>query len=399
MSLPIALQSVVFYFAACTPCRAALKRRQQKEMFEAEKAQRTALEMEQPSLYLHPAPFTTNPYWQEEINRGPSLPKKSASKNSSARGLNSSGKDSEAPRGSKETDAPNESFADSSTAVPESEAPDDLNKRTIFQRADEELWGEWSGHRIKDAFSKAKDSAGRLMDPRLFFDKEVTDEERREFYQARRVPPVNDYHPPVVSNKAPIRAAHQWMLQPPPPAKVMEGKVPVSRNVSSGSRSSGRTTIGDENSLARQVSERLLRERTLKGRNPTEEELIESLLPRTNRSLSFPRTRSLSLDGLPEDLEEPYAEVRSTHVRIEVEAKMRESQPQTPAPRAARRPGLRTIAGSRSNSGTKVPRSSMAKNTEPSATKGDTKQADYIDGQSPVDGHSDKGGTAAVNSV
>lgn len=52
-----------------------------------------------------------------------------------------------------------------------------------------------------------------------------------------RNPPVNDYHPPVVASRPAYRFAQRWMVQPPPPAKVMEGKVPavVRRTDSAGS--------------------------------------------------------------------------------------------------------------------------------------------------------------------
>jgi hypothetical protein len=184
---------------------------------------------------------------------------------------------------------------------------DDWNRRRGYQREDEELWGQWSGHKIMDAFSKAKDSAGRLIDATLGIDKEMTEvseQARRDFYFSPKNPPVNDYHPPVVSNKAPVKDAHRWMLQPPPPAKVMEGKVPVNRAVSSGSKSSGRTLVGEEAQLGRLVHEKLVKERLKKETSPTESELIDSLfITRSNRSLSFPRSRSFSLDGSEESLE------------------------------------------------------------------------------------------------
>ena len=42
-------------------------------------------------------------------------------------------------------------------------------------------------------------------------------------YYIPRMPPVNDLHPPVASGPK-SRAEVRWMLQPPPSAKVMEGK-------------------------------------------------------------------------------------------------------------------------------------------------------------------------------
>jgi hypothetical protein len=325
MSFPVAFQSAVFYFVACTPCAKVRHRHKARSQAKKEREEKAKLETEQPGLYRHPSPFNTNPHWQGEINMGPSLSqaKKSGSKNSSQRGLTSSGRDSDEPSVSEHTTAPGDSrlnFADSTTVIPESDGlSQDWNRQRGYQREDEELWGQWSGHKLMDAFSKARDSAGRLIESKLGLDKEVTDDERREFYFSPRNPPVNDYHPPVVSTKVPRREAHQWMLQPPPPAKVMEGKVPVGRAISSGSKSSGRTTAGEEMQLERLVHEKLAREWAKKQRNspnPTESELIDSLFAtRSEHSLSFTRSRSLSLDGVEESFDMSGASKRRSRVR------------------------------------------------------------------------------------
>mgnify|MGYP000875677636 CR=1 FL=1 len=305
MSFPVAFQSAVFYFVACTPCAQVRHRQKSKTKAKKEREEKAKIVTEQPHLYQHPSPFNTNPYWQEEIDIGPSLPKKVASKNSSQRGLSSSGKDSDAPSVSSRTNVGDSRthFGDSVTVIPEDDAlSDDWNRRKGYQREDEELWGQWSGHKIIDAFSKARDSAGRFVETTLGLEKEVTDQERRDFYFSPKNPPINEYHPPVVSSKAPHASAHQWMLQPPPPAKVMDGKVPVGRAMSSASKSSGRSR--EDVHLGRLVQERLVLERMRreKENNPSETELIESLFAtRDSRSLSLGRSRSLSLDGTPED--------------------------------------------------------------------------------------------------
>lgn len=309
MSFPVAVQSAVFYILACTPCAKVRHRQKAKDQAKKERMLKAKLEMEQPGLYRHPSPFTTNPYWQEEIQMGPSIPKKSASKNSSQRGLTSSGKDSEAPSMSESTNVGDSrtNFGDSTTVIPEDDAlSDDWNCRRGYQREDEELWGQWSGQKFMDALSKARMSAGRLMDPRKGPEREATLQERQDFYFSPKNPPVNDYHPPVVSSKAPHRAAHQWMLQPPPSAKIMEGKVPVSRAFSSSSRASNRIGQSEEVHLGRLVQERLVKERMRKKSDPTEKELIESLFAGPTRpSLTTPRSRSLSLDGADEAFEFP----------------------------------------------------------------------------------------------
>ena len=314
MSFPVAVQSAVFYILACTPCAQMRHRQKAKVQAKKEREEKSKLESDQPGLYRHPSPFNTNPYWEEEINMGPSLPKKSASKNSSQRGLTSSGRES-----TTHSMSDNPQMADSRTHIGESgqaepPLPDNWNKRR-YQREDEELWGQsiefatGSGQKLMDVISKARDSAGRLIESTLGMDKDVTEQERRDFYMSPRNPPVNDYHPPVVSSKPSHRDARKWMLQPPPSAKVMEGKVPVSRAISSGSKSSGRTLVAEDSSLGR----KLAKERSRKETNPTEVELIESLFAtRSNLSCGHTRSRSLSFNDSDESQEaNPFERRRS----------------------------------------------------------------------------------------
>ncbi|GAW10899.1 hypothetical protein ANO14919_002350 [Xylariales sp. No.14919] len=118
--------------------------------------------------------------------------------------------------------------------------PHNWNHRR-YQREDEELWGSEWGHKLMDVIKHASTSAGRLIESSLSKDaKRISDEEEEEAnsYFKQVNPPVNDYHPPIIS-RAPLKRAVKWMVQPPPPAKVMDGKIPVSRgnSISSSSRS------------------------------------------------------------------------------------------------------------------------------------------------------------------
>ena len=378
MSFPVALRSAIFYIVACTPCAKARHRQKTKENAKKERLEKEKLESEQPGLYRHPSPFNTNPYWQEEIKMGPSLPKKAASKNSSQKALGNPGRDVSGPPSVSEQRPVEDSrinITDSTTTIPPDEKlSDDWNRRHGYQREDEELWGQWSGHKLMDAFSKARDSAGRLFESTLGIEKGVTEEARRDFYFTPRNPPVNDYHPPVVSSKAPNSLAHKWMLQPPPSAKVMEGKIPVGRAASSGSKESSKTLIGDEASLGRSVPEKLKDKRS-RATSPTEDELINSLfVARSNRSITFPRSRSLSLDGYsieesddsptsPVDRRKPRARPVIVPPGIESDEESDDDEPMPsprPSPRlhptisghAAQRPKLETIRSSGSvNSG------------------------------------------------
>ncbi|KAG5980196.1 hypothetical protein E4U55_004287 [Claviceps digitariae] len=312
MSLPVAFQSAVFYLLACTPCAKVRHRQKAKSQAKKEREEKSKIESEQPGLYRHPSPFNTNPYWQDEINMGPSLPKKAVSKNSSQRGLTSSGRESVALSMSENTTVGGSRtrFSDSVTTMPPDAISEDWNRRQGYQREDEELWGQWSGlgpgspSKLMDAFSKARDSAGRLIESTLGIEKEVTEQERRDFYLSPKNPPVNEYHPPVVSSKPPHKDARKWMLQPPPSAKIMEGKVPVSRAISSASKSSGKTLASDDGNLGRNLREKMVKERIRKESYPTEVELIESLFAtRSNLSIAHVRSRSLSFNDSDDSID------------------------------------------------------------------------------------------------
>ncbi|SPJ86177.1 uncharacterized protein FTOL_11675 [Fusarium torulosum] len=376
MSLPVAIQSAVFYILACTPCAKVRHRQKVREQSKREREEKAKIVGEQPDVYQHPSPFNTNPYWQQEISMGPALPKKSASKNSSQRGLTSQGGESSALSVSEQTvqGGSRIDFGVSNSAIAEEDSiSDDWNRRHGYQREDEELWGR---QKFMDAISKARDSAGRLIESTLGLEKDVTEQQRHDFYFPKN-PPINEYHPPVVSSKIPSRTAHQWMLQPPPSAKVMEGKVPVSRAGSSGSKSSGRTLVGEDIQLGRLVHEKLFMEKLKKeNSNPTETELIESLfLNRTSPSLSKNRTRSLSFETSDDSLDSGFAK-RKTRLRPVAappgydssddsdsdvpipssQSAMNLSARRTPsgAAHAARRPKLETIMSTRSGTATRM---------------------------------------------
>ncbi|KAL1840652.1 hypothetical protein VTJ49DRAFT_260 [Mycothermus thermophilus] len=271
-----ALQSALFYFLACTPCYEVVSRQKTKKQAKKEKRMHERIVMEQPHLYRHPDPFHTNPYWAEEIRMGPSLPRKRKgsdplSKTLSQRRLTAVSRDGRpsiattdssfvlaSPRPS--YSPPHAGLGSAPTVVPEEEPTSPTLSKTAsigttttdwnvkrYQREDEELWGSTTtgtGHKLMDAIKHAGTSAGRYMESKLGGRAPVvTDEDRYNFYFTPRNPPVNDYHPPVVSSKPANKDALRWMLQPPPPAKVMEGKVPVTRSASGVSSASRKTAM------------------------------------------------------------------------------------------------------------------------------------------------------------
>uniref|UniRef100_L2FCL0 Signal peptide-containing protein n=1 Tax=Colletotrichum fructicola (strain Nara gc5) TaxID=1213859 RepID=L2FCL0_COLFN len=256
MSLPVAIQSAIFYYLACTPCNEMKAFRKAKKKAKEEREVKRRIEMEQPGLYRHPDPFHTNPYWAEEMAMGPHLPKKSASKNASQRGLQSAGRASTAASfGCASTAA--ESTGPVSPTISQEQArklSGDGWNRTLYQREDEELWGHnlsGMGHKLMDNIVGAGKTAGRYVEEKLGREKAITDEDRENFYTTPRNPPVNDYHPPIVGSKPSRPDALKWMLQPPPPAKLMEGRVPVTRTHSTSTVGSRRTMASEEPPLDR----------------------------------------------------------------------------------------------------------------------------------------------------
>ncbi|KAL2756772.1 hypothetical protein ACRALDRAFT_2026775 [Sodiomyces alcalophilus JCM 7366] len=240
MSLLVAIQSAIFYYVACTPCNESKARYKAKHQAKKDRQEMMRVQMEQPERYAHPLPFSTNPYWQEEIDIGPRPPKKTNSKSTSQRALTSAG------TGRNSTSASlahtnTSSNLDHSTSLtsptlssvdPHTPLVGEAWNKERYQREDEELWGHdlsRMGHRLVDNIVKAGNSAGRIIKGELGMEKQVTEEDRTNFYLTPRNPPVNDYHPPIVGSTPMQKNALQWMLQPPPPAKLMEGRVPVSR--------------------------------------------------------------------------------------------------------------------------------------------------------------------------
>ncbi|KAM0329861.1 hypothetical protein ACHAQA_004026 [Verticillium albo-atrum] len=402
MSLPVAIQSVIFYYLACTPCNDAKGRYRAKQKAKKDREKKTTLEMEQPGLYAHPSPFNTNPYWQEEIDIGPKLPKKTGNKNSSQRGLNSAGTSAGRDSTSASLTCTSSNLEHSPTGrtsptiIPENDGTstsgDGWNK-TRYQREDEELWGNdltKMGHKLVDNIVKAGNSAGRMIKGELGKEKQVTEEERRDFYFTPKNPPVNEYHPPIVGSTPAHKNALQWMLQPPPTAKLMEGRVPVSRAKSSssvasrGSRASraSRTAGTEDASLGRLVREKALQEKLRKQQTPSETELIDALIGSRSRQTTVSsrgrsmRSRSLSLES--EMYSEPSTDSelveRRKHARrqpnygesddssdednLDALRQSRDSLRARGSARAAQRPKLGTIRSS--GTGSNTPRAALA---------------------------------------
>ncbi|KAK5658703.1 hypothetical protein OQA88_1512 [Cercophora sp. LCS_1] len=365
MSFCVAVQSAIFYFVACTPCNKVLHHRKAQIKAKKESEDKARIVAEQPHLYHHPDPFHTNPFWGEEIRMGPSLPKKGkgadgSSKSASQRGLANGSRDLASvgtgsilaispPPDLESTPSPKTGTTSSPekpagigscpTIVPDEDAMSATLSKTVsvstaegwnhkrYQREDEELWGyeiSRTGQKLMDAIKQAGSTAGRFVESKLGIEKQVTEEDRYNFYFSPRNPPVNEYHPPVVRNQPIHKDGLRWMLQPPPPAKVMEGKIPVSRTSSMMSVGSRRTGTSDAMSMGRLVGERALEARLRNGETPYEDgtELQStSSLPKTRSrraTVSSIRTRSRRTAGshsLSTDSEDSSEEVNRRRSR------------------------------------------------------------------------------------
>ncbi|KAK2880073.1 hypothetical protein FQN49_000587 [Arthroderma sp. PD_2] len=213
-------QSAIFYYAACTPCTEQLQRRRRKRdaLRTAREVGRDAVVTDQPVFY-QPSPFSTNAYWSEEIALGPGPPARrgrnnASSRTGSQRNLTSLDKpvvteravltgvleDLPLPKDKKETGS----------------LDDGRWNNVRYQRDDEVLWGLDGKGSSTSLREMTRGSSKYSIDP---------------------PPEVNDLNPPIAGilrSKDEIK----WMLQPPPSAKVMAGKIradPLSRVSSSSS--------------------------------------------------------------------------------------------------------------------------------------------------------------------
>lgn len=317
---------------------------------------------------------------------GPSLPKKksgSASKNTSQRALNSAGRESRSTTSSSiavgtthidstTTVVPEDNESTLSTSISQTWS-DDWNKKR-YQREDEELWGRdfsQAGHRLIDAIKYAGNSANRMLETLGKEPREVTEEDRWDFYSTAKNPPVNDYHPPIVSQRPKDKDAAKWMLQPPPPAKIMEGKVPVSRSTSLASQASRRTMASKASKtsnappLGRKVQEKMIDAKLRNGEAPDQAELAASVRRSNQRrstassrggiSQRTTRSRSLSQDS-SDASDEPKKQRRKPRARAHITPNYDSSEDEDylrgsidslgVTTRAAKRPNLPTIKSS-----------------------------------------------------
>ncbi|MCJ1267506.1 hypothetical protein MMC22_007391 [Lobaria immixta] len=247
-------QSAVFYYLSCAPCAKIAYQRQRRKGAHRAKEEKAATELEQ-GIYRHPSPFSTNTYWREEMTLGPGPPQKKGNRDrdkgkaESSRRLRSGGTGSSALTGTSSADTIVED-ENGNHEVRHARRSGEGWNRQRYQREDEILWGVEGD--TSEVISRSGSASG-------------------SYYVARN-PAVNDLHPPVVSTQPTHRSETQWMLQPPPRARIMEGKERATRSrsgsgVSSKSDSSRKR---DDMNLGRKVGERLMEEKVRRGEHPPE---------------------------------------------------------------------------------------------------------------------------------
>ncbi|PSN61876.1 hypothetical protein BS50DRAFT_147255 [Corynespora cassiicola Philippines] len=251
------IQSAIFHYASCAPCTGYVFKKQRRKQAKQARKERTKLQLEQPDMYHHPEPTGTNPYWQEEIDLGPGPPPRRA------RRTNTGSQKGVAKMGTNSTVVSQGSSINVSNSddmrLSDDTLDDDNWNRKRYQREDEDLWG-LSDPAIPVQPTVSGSSVGVTGLTRPGTSRSM----RSESYCTARVPPVNDLHPPIVSLPSPHPIDNRWMVQPPPKASVMSGKVRATHRSRSGSGASSRVEL----SLQRQVSAKQLRYKMERGETP-----------------------------------------------------------------------------------------------------------------------------------
>ncbi|KAJ9627992.1 hypothetical protein H2203_003211 [Taxawa tesnikishii (nom. ined.)] len=249
MALHRGIQSAIFYYLSCAPCTGYSYRKKRRKEATRDRAHKRALEENNPGLYRHPSPFATNPHWQEEMELGPATSKRKGHK-SNLKAVKTSGTQNSGGSASQLASTVELGLSPNSDGGGKNDSKWNLKR---YQREDEEL--NLDGSRDGDTSGLNRPPTARTAQ---------TSRSATSYYSVN--PPVNDLHPAIVTRYE-SKEDVMWMLQPPPTARVMNGKERAnrSRSDSGGSRLSSRRGGGDANKLSRQVSERILDQKLKNG--------------------------------------------------------------------------------------------------------------------------------------
>lgn len=262
MSIARGIQSAIFFYLSCAPCVGQAHQRRRRKEARRDRREKAALELESPNTYRHPDPSSTNPHWNEEIALGPGPPprgKKRGKRNIGTAGTQSTTRSRIYSDLEEEEEVAGIQIG-VSPAGSETTLSDGRWSRQREQREDEEPWGtETLSSRGGPRVSSSAGSATGLVVP----SRPSTGRSASESYYTARPPPVNELHPPVVTALSPNAGANNWMLAPPPSAKVMSGKKKSPRS-RSGSGTSSRIDV----SLQREMSQRKIEQKYKRGETP-----------------------------------------------------------------------------------------------------------------------------------
>ena len=311
MSVGRGIQSVIFYYLSCAPCTKAANRRNRKRQASLDRKDREAILAGLPDTYRQPSPFRTNDHWAAEIRAGPGPPERNIKKKERERRRREGEKDVERGRTTRKPDEEDELDEKQMIKMPEpahlaglrsilkntEHRLSGLERWRLFQREDEELWGNESVESLEHPhparFHSTRHSVGgsSVGVPGPF----NLHHRRKEGYWTARNPPVNDLHPPVVSVPTKSRASNHWMLQPPPPSAVMNGYSSASRGRSDSDNSKLRSTPKGNSSkkvrLDRDIGVRLIESDGITGSDDS----MPSIYPTVSRSSNLDGT----VDGTP----------------------------------------------------------------------------------------------------
>ena len=282
-------QSAIFYYISCAPCTKLNYQRKRRKQMKRERFEKSLHEAEE-GLQQHPSPFSTNPYWKEEILLGPGPPQRKANregkgKPKNSRRLRTGGIGSSTATGSSSADT----MVGDESGEKIRDSGEGWNKRR-YQREDEILWGKEEELKPMGMWPISRSASGSAS-----------------YYQAKN-PAINDLHPPVVSTQPTHRSETQWMLQPPPKAKIMEGKEraasPNRSRSGSGASKDSKASGKKPESLGRQVGERLMESRLKRGEIPMA--ASSSLAISRVSSARSAASSSIIAQGQPHDRDPPF---------------------------------------------------------------------------------------------
>lgn len=213
MALHRGIQSAIFYYLSCAPCTEARQRHKRRKAADLAKLEKEALDAQGSDVayqYKHPLPANTNPAWNLEIAIGPSKESKAAAKARSKKEAES------APRSSDSTNKSDNTKVPSSISDLDSEHQAKVQWASSFQRTclDESL--------ITIPEQAHTNRLSQIRSPALPKSASTPDSMASPAWVSPRNPPLNDLHPPTVT-RYDSPADIGWMLEPPPPARVMRG--------------------------------------------------------------------------------------------------------------------------------------------------------------------------------